>query len=385
MIMPNLQLRESLILKSKLLLVDDMPQNLQLLGTILSETGFHVSMVSSGKQAISVARNKLPDLILLDVAMPEMDGFDTCRILKSDPITKDIPIIFLTAKTELEAIETAFEIGGVDYIIKPFIPQELILRVINQLELKFHRENLANLNQKLIRSNEEKEKFLSVISHDLRSPFHGLLGVSQIINDNFDKLDKNEIKEYFELLDEGLHNQFKFLTNILQWGKLRRGKIEFKPSRFVLSNLLEEVLNTLKLNIEHKQIRVSVELNGNCTEINADRNLIQELFHNLIANAIKFTKNGELIRISCNIDKDKGLSIRIIDRGIGISKENLSRIFLLDKIFSTDGTNKEVGSGLGLILCYEIVNMHEGEITIDSEVNVGTEVRIEIPNCAYTE
>lgn len=385
MIMPNLQLRESLILKSKLLLVDDMPQNLQLLGTILSETGFHVSMVSSGRQAISVAKNKLPDLILLDIAMPDMDGFDTCRLLKSDPTTKEIPIIFLTAKTELEAIETAFEIGGVDYIIKPFIPQELILRVINQLELKFHRENLVNLNLELIRSNEEKEKFLSVIAHDLRSPFHGLLGVSQIINENFDKLHKADIKEYFELLDEGLHNQFKFLTNILQWGKLRRGKINFKPTHFKLANLLEEVLNTLKLNIEHKQIRISVELNGNCSQISADRNLIRELFVNLIANAIKFTNSKELISIYCNIDQDKGLFVRIIDRGIGISKENLSKIFQLDKIFSTNGTNQEVGSGLGLILCYEIVKMHEGEITIDSEINIGTEVRIEIPNCAYSD
>lgn len=378
--MPNLQLRENLILKSKLLLVDDMPQNLQLLGTILSEKGFHVSMVSNGKQAIKVARNKLPDLILLDVAMPEMDGFDTCRQLKEDPITENIPIIFLTAKTEFEAIETAFEVGGVDYIIKPFIPQELILRVINQLELKFHRENLVNINQQLVRSNEEKEKFLSVISHDLRSPFHGLLGVSQIINENIDKLSKSEIKEYFELLDEGLHNQFKFLTNILQWGKLRRGQMEFQRENVNVADILKDVLATLKLNIEHKQISVNADFSGNSSIIYGDRNLIRELFHNLIANAIKFTNNHGEINISCTIDSQKGLFTKISDNGIGISEDNLPRIFQLDKKFSTDGTDKEIGSGLGLILCYEIVKMHGGEITINSQINAGTEVIFSISN-----
>jgi signal transduction histidine kinase len=369
---------ESFIASSKILLVDDITKNLQLLGTILQEYGFQVALAKSGEQALTIADNKPPDLILLDIAMPEMDGYEVCRRLKANPKTKDIPVIFLTAKTESEDIVMGFDVGGVDYVSKPFNPQELIKRVITHLELKRGREELKSLNEELIKSSDEKEKFLSIISHDLRSPFHGLLGIAQIIEENYDKLEKHDLKEYFDLLNEGLLNQFKFLENILQWGKLRRGRIEFEPIVCELNSILESVVNTLKINADHKKIKIIKNF-----EISAkaycDKDLIRELFHNLIANAIKFTNRGGSIQIEINNSMRDYTIVNIIDDGIGISEENISKLFKIDRMFTTNGTNHESGAGLGLLLCKEIVEKHKGEISVQSEKNKGAKFIVKLP------
>lgn len=383
MIMPYSKISEILISSSKLLLVDDVPQNLQYLAVLLRDKGFQISLASNGEQAINLAQANLPDLMLLDIAMPGIDGFEVCRILKSSPETSSIPIIFLTAKTDSETVEHAFEIGGVDYVTKPFNPKELMLRIVNHLELKYHRDNLQKINNQLIDSNNEKDRFLSLISHDIRSPFHGLLGISQILKENIDRLQISDIKEYVELLDEGLHNQFNFLNNIINWGKLRQGKMEFVPARIEIAELIYHVLKTLKLNLEHKRINIDIRIEGEQTVI-VDRNLIAELFHNILSNSIKFTKHNGNIEMSLIADTE-GFSCSIKDNGIGISKEILDMILNEGKAYTSLGTDKESGHGFGLILCRDIVNLHNGALGIESELEEGTIVAVKIPNYGIIE
>lgn len=383
MIMPYSKISEILISSSRLLLVDDVPQNLQYLAVLLRDKGFQISLASNGEQAINLAKVNLPDLMLLDIAMPGIDGFEVCKILKNHPETANIPIIFLTAKTDSETVEQAFEIGGVDYVTKPFNPKELMLRIINHLELKYHRDNLQKINNQLIDTNKEKDRFLSLISHDIRSPFHGLLGISQILKENIEKLQIDDIKEYIELLDEGLHNQFNFLNNIINWGKLRQGKMEFVPMPIEITKLVEHLRKTLKLNLEHKRIEIVVTSRGEDIVI-ADRNLLEELMHNILSNSIKFTKQGGKIEMSIFADID-GLSCTIKDNGIGISMEILNAITNDGKVYTSLGTEKESGHGFGLILCRDIVNLHKGTLNIESELGIGTIVKVRIPNSEIAE
>ncbi len=378
MIMPYSKISEILISSSKLLLVDDVPQNLQYLAVLLRDKGFQISLASNGEQAINIAKVNQPDLMLLDIAMPGIDGFEVCKILKSQPETAEIPIIFLTAKTDPDTVEQAFEIGGVDYVTKPFNPKELMLRIINHLELKYHRDNLQRINNQLIDTNKEKDRFLSLISHDIRSPFHGLLGISQILKENIDRLQINDIKEYIDLLDEGLHNQFNFLNNIINWGKLSQGKMEFVPVRIEINLLIEHLLKTLKLNLEHKRIEIVVDVSGEQLVI-ADKNLLEELFHNVLSNAIKFTNRGGRIELRLYVDT-QGLTCSIKDNGIGMEENVLSAIINEKKTYTSLGTEKESGHGFGLILCKDIVELHKGSLDIESELGKGTIVTITIPN-----
>ncbi len=375
--MNDLEAKHYSLENSKILLVDDIAKNLQLLGTILQEHGFQVAIAKSGLQALSIVENKPPDLILLDISMPEMDGYEVCRRLKENSDTKEIPIIFLTAKTEVEDIVKGFEAGGVDYITKPFNPKELLKRVITHLELKYSRESLKQLNGQLTNANLDKDKFLSVISHDLRSPFHGLLGIAQIVKENFEVLPKEEIKEYFDLLNEGLHNQFRFLENILQWGRLQRGHFELAPELLDVNELLNEALDFLKINAEVKNIEIKVAVEpGICCF--ADKNQFREVIQNLISNAIKFTKDLGKVLISA-VKADNLIIIKIKDTGIGISENNLARLFKIDQIFTTNGTKSEPGTGLGLVLCKEMIEKNNGSITIDSTKGLGTEITVSLP------
>jgi two-component system, sensor histidine kinase and response regulator len=366
---------------SKILLVDDITKNLQLLGTILQEHEFQVAIAKSGMQALSIVENKPPDLILLDISMPEMDGYEVCRRLKENPETKEIPIIFLTAKTEVDDIVKGFEAGGVDYIIKPFNPKELLKRVITHLELKFSRESLKQLNSDLTKANQDKDKFLSIISHDLRSPFHGLLGIAQIVKENFDALPKEDIKEYFDLLNEGLNNQFRFLENILQWGRLQRGHFDFSPEVLNINELLTDSVTYLKINAEIKNIELTLidEPELYCF---ADKNLLREIIQNLTSNALKFTKEFGKVLIKAKNEVGQ-IIISVKDNGIGISENNLERIFKIDQIFTTNGTRSEPGTGLGLVLCREMIEKNNGSIYLESTKGIGTEITISLP--AYSE
>src|SRR4030043_1705809 len=168
--------------KPMILIVDDVPKNLQLLGTLLREIDCDITVAMNGQQALETVPKVSPDLILLDVVMPEMNGFEVCKKLKSLPKTKDIPVIFLTAKTETKDIVKGFELGAVDYITKPFIGSGLIARVNTHLSLRHTQEELRQ-------ANATKDKFFSLIAHDLRTPFAILIGFSEYLVGDFNNLD----------------------------------------------------------------------------------------------------------------------------------------------------------------------------------------------------
>lgn len=245
------------------------------------------------------------------------------------------------------------------------------------LSYKASEEEIKKKNEELKEINETKDKFFSIISHDLRSPFQGLLGISNYLVDEFDNLPNEEIKELISTLNEALRNQYKFLDDLLNWSRLQSGRLTLEKTKFNLHTLVENVENLFETNLQTKKIELINHIPKE-QSIFADEDMIFLLIRNLVSNAIKFTKPFGKIEIT-SYEFENHLQIVVADNGIGIKPENLDKLFRLDSHYTTRGTNSETGNGLGLTLCKEIVTKHNGQIWVKSEVDKGTKIFFTIP------
>jgi len=363
----------------RILIVDDVEENLQVVGSILGENMIAISLAKNGAQAIKIAQKKLPDLILLDINMPDMDGYETCEILKNDERTKDIPVIFLSAFTEKDDIIKGFEYGGVDYITKPFNKDELLSRVFTHMELQHVKNKISEQNKKLLELNATKDKFFSILAHDLKNPFNTIIGFSELLLQNFDEISTKEQKEYIGYIQKSGKETFKLLENLLLWARSQKGILEYKPKKENLNNIVKEIINLSQVTATAKNINL---LNNTPEEIfvKADKEMLLTIIRNLISNAIKYTPKGGTIIISANTNKNADfIEICVQDNGIGISAEKQSQLFKMTEGISTEGTEKEKGTGLGLILCKEFVDKHNGDIWVENNVDKGTSVKFLMP------
>jgi len=371
-------------LQPSVLIVDDINENLQVLGNILDEQDIEFSYATSGKEALEAVSFSMPDLILLDVNMPEMTGFEVCEILKKDPKTKDIPVIFLTAKTEAEDIIEGFTVGGIDYITKPFNSKELISRVKSHLELSNSRQIISAQNEELNKLTIElretiasKDKFFSIIAHDLKAPFNTLIGFSDLLLKTFDEREPEDIKKLIKHINNSSIHGFNLLNNLLEWSRSQIGKIKYEPVLFNFEQLVGEVIDLhfetagkKSINLDSSSISIG--------DVMADRKMINTVLRNLVSNAIKFTEPGGEVRIK---GKDLGneFEISVSDSGVGIPEENLPKLFSISENYSTNGTDNESGTGLGLLLCKEFVEKSGGKIRVSSEPGLGSEFFFTIP------
>lgn len=377
---------------SHILIVDDIGENLQVLGNILSKEGFETSFALSGKQALSVVEDTLPDLILLDISMPGMDGFEVCRILKKEELTKSIPIIFLTAKTEIDNMVHGFSLGADDYVTKPFNTLELLARVRAHVELKKSRDLIVEQNKKLskvveqlYKNNEElnkliasKDKFFSIIAHDLKGPVGNLNSFLNFMTSQYENISKEEFKKDLSLLENASQKIKDLLENLLTWARSQKGDIQYKPENYSLTKLIQANMMLLESSAANKKISllnlVPEEMKGFF-----DYQMITTVMRNLISNAIKYTKTNGQITISGK-EKEEFVEICVEDNGVGMSKEICENLFKIDvKHFSTEGTGGEKGTGLGLILCKEFIDKHLGEMVVESEIGKGSRFRFTVP------
>jgi two-component system sensor histidine kinase/response regulator len=349
--------------KASILIVDDNPQNLQLMGSIIYEKGYNVSVSSSGGNALESISQELPDLILLDIQMPEMDGFEVCKILKSNSITKDIPIIFLTAVTDTENIVHGFEMGAVDYITKPFNKEVLIARIATHVELKFSREKLTELNA-------TKDKFFSIIAHDLRNPTFALkLLLHQMITD-YSSFSKEEIILYLNGLQDASENLHELLEDLLLWSKSQWGGLVVKAEKLNLRTVVNTKIAQCNSAARNKNIDIKSTVKED-VYVTADEMMLQTILLNLVSNAIKFTNNDGLIEISAE-PIDQLIKVSVKDSGSGMNETELNGLFSIDSGINLRGANKEEINGLGLILCKEFTERNGGVITVKSEKAIGS-------------
>lgn len=367
-----------------ILIVDDIPKNLQVLSNILNKEGFNIAFASNGDQALMSISEVKPDLILLDIMMPEVDGYEVADKLKSNKETSEIPIIFLTGKAETEDIVKGFKHGAVDYITKPFNSVELISRVNTHLSLKLSKDELHRKNNELqlIRKELEetiasKDKFFSIISHDLKGPFSGFLGLSGMLADEYEDLTGEEIANIGVSLNSAANRLFSLLENLLNWSRTQLGRMEYAPYSIKLNEIVDKNIKIQLQTAQSKGIQLINEIKNDYL-VYADENMLNTILRNLISNAIKFTDKDGYVKVYAESEEDF-MVIYVEDNGLGMKKSAKEKIFRIDSKYSTHGTNNEKGTGLGLILCKELVETQGGKISFESEENKGTKFYFSIP------
>lgn len=408
--------------KNTILVVDDQPQNILLIGTLLREH-YNLLIADNGPKAIETALGKMPDLILLDIMMPEMSGFEVCEALKNDKRTREIPIIFLTAKTETEDILKAFEIGGVDYVTKPFNALEVMARIKTHLELKNSKDTIKQQYSELIKKNEQltkaysdlehqaqnlnklylqliqnetflrksneelqklnemKDKFFSIVSHDLRSPFAGILTMTDILNHHIDKFSKDELVDMLRSLNKTAQQTYKFIEDLLEWSRSQMGRIQMNIEKEDLASIIAGTLLTLNQQAELKNITIENNVPIG-TYAFFDNNMMATIVRNLISNAIKFTHKGGKVSLNSEQTTIQGkpfVRLSVSDTGVGMNEDKISQLFSLEKVQSTPGTEKEKGTGLGIVICRDFIEKMGGKISVESKLNEGTTFYVDIP------
>ena len=359
--------------KPLILVVEDIPESMFRVCNILQEEGYGLTMAVNGRQALEMVPEARPDLILLDIKMPGMNGYEVCEQLKKSPKTKDIPIIFLTVSSGTAEIVKGFTTGAVDYITKPFRKEELLSRVKTHLDLKFAREELKELNA-------TKDKFFSIIAHDLRNPLQCLKLYAESLYFDYDSLDDEERKDHTHKFHENTNLIVALLENLLEWSQSQQGIIEPHPKKIDLHFLAAEDIDLLKDNAKKKNIEISSQIKPK-TFAFADKNMIRTVFRNLLSNAVKFTNPAGKVEASTAISADgNSVEITISDNGAGISAEDIDTLFKIDeKKKKNKGTANEKGTGLGLILCKEFVEKNNGSIRVTSEPGKGSRFTFSLP------
>jgi len=350
-----------------ILVVDDSPENLKTIIEYLkkSELPLTILKAPNGKIACMLAEKKNPDLIITDWEMPEMDGIEAIKYLKTNKTTKDIPIIMCSGKmTTSENLNMALQAGAVDFIRKPIDVIELNARVYSMLKLSESYKEISLLNA-------TKDKFFSIIAHDLKSPFTGLLGLTEILYNDYDYIDENKKKEYLKLLHNNSQTTFNLLQNLLEWSTSQRGTIVYKPENVDVGGIILENISLLDNLAKAKNITFEIKCKNNLT-VFADKNMISTVLRNLISNAIKFTERGGIITVGYKQINEKDIKIFVSDTGVGFEKENISKLFNIKRDIKKVGTEKEAGTGLGLIVCKEFVEKHESKIEVESELGKGS-------------
>ncbi len=371
----------------KILIVDDISKNIQILGNILAQKDYHIAYAQSGNQALNICKTQPFDLILLDIMMPGMDGFEVCAKLKSDPKTKDIPIIFLTAKADMESIVKGFEVGGQEYITKPFNSAELLARVQTHLLLRKQKQELMHMNnhledlvkqrtiqlekanQKLGELDQAKSNFLALISHEIRTPLNGIIGLTQLLNQT--NIDTNQ-QEYLEYLTEVSSRLVKFSDIAMLITQLKTDNYSPDIMPVSLTHLIETSILNYKKQNPHTTLDINFQKPDRQILVLADSELMVIGFIMLMENVERFGGLGAQLSIYTDESLDE-MRIHFSDNGPGFSEQAMEHIF---QLFSAGDILHHEGSGLSLAALNLILELQNGGIKITNKENGGAHVTI---------
>ncbi len=360
-----------------ILIVDDTRVNLQLLGKILMKVNYELAIANSGYEALDMLREVKPDLILLDVMMPGIDGYEVCKTLKSSPETKNIPVIFLTAKSEKEDIVTGFEVGAVDYVTKPFNSAELLARVKTHLELKHARDLLAKQNEKLKQLNDLKNEFLGMAAHDLRNPIGSITTtLSYILEYIGSNLTEKQVKFLRNIEKAGKYMNV-LLNDLLDLTAIESGKLTLKLMEEDYISFVKENIVLNQMLADKKSITIDLSYE-NIPYINLDRDKITQVMNNLISNAVKFSHSNTKVIVEIKKGEDCIIT-NVIDQGQGIPEQEVPHIFKEFHRSTVKATDGEKSTGLGLAITKKIVEGHGGKIGVESKVMEGSNFYFTLP------
>jgi len=371
--------------KGNVLIVDDTPNNLRLLSSMLTQQGYEVRSAISGSVALMAVQTMHPDLILLDISMPKMGGYEVCERLKADAQTREIPVIFLSALSEAIDKVQAFQVGGVDYITKPFQVEEVLARVENQLALRRMQIDLQQARAEALKALEQekelnrlKSELVAMISHDFRAPLTSIRGFSELLRQSHVEgghtLPLAVQERYFGKIDAAIEHLLYLLDEVLLIGSLESGKTRCEPVPIDLPNFCAELLEMLQVNTDQHQLQFAYTGDSSPSEI--DPTLLRQILTNLMSNAIKYSPAGGLVRLALDCQADRA-TFEVQDQGIGIPQANQPHLF--ETFYRCSNVGSIKGTGLGLAVVKRCVEAHHGQIAIASEENIGTTVTVTLP------
>ena len=361
----------------KILIVDDVVSNVLLLKILLTNEKFQVCTASNGNMCIEMAKSEHPDLILLDVMMPDLNGFDTAVILKKDPETQEIPIVFLTALNNPSDLVKGFQVGANDFLTKPFNKEELVMRVMHQIQLVAAKRIIVRQNEELKRTISNRDKMYSVIAHDLRSP---MASIRMVLNLAVNVVSKDIVgEEIFGLLDKANRESEEthdLLDNLLKWTKSQTGRLTVVYQDLDLDDIVPGVVDIFRMIAEMKKIDLKYLPADEKLTVHADNDMIKTILRNFLSNAVKFTPEGKTVEVFYKREGDFA-RISVRDHGVGIEPERVETIFRTGE--TTYGTGGEEGSGLGLQLCQDFARKNGGEAQVESTLGDGSTFSFTIP------
>lgn len=369
--------------KPKILIVDDKPENLFALNKLLQGLKITVFQAQSGVEALNLCLTEEFCVAVVDIQMPEMDGYELVELLRSNKTTATLPVIFVSAIYSDEYHHRkGYDAGAVDFLSKPFVPEILLSKIKVFIELYQQRQALQKANLTLTRLNADKDKFFSIIAHDLRGPFNALLGNAQLLAASPEYLKPDEFQEMSQSIYRSAKAVYQLLDSLLIWAQLQQvGGMQCQPEPIELKGLAEETLAVFEQIATQKEIVLSSIIPASY-RVQADRLMLETIIRNLVGNALKFTPRGGRVTVTGKngLEGQAGwVKVSVQDTGVGMNQADIARLFRLDTSHSTPGTEKEKGSGLGLIICQEMVERNGGQIWVESEVGQGTTVEFTVP------
>jgi two-component system, sensor histidine kinase and response regulator len=370
-----------------ILIVDDSPENIFTLKTLLELHAFPTDSASSGEEALRKTLRNSYALIILDVQMPGMDGFEVAETLSGNNATKDIPIIFLSAiNVEKKYITKGYSSGGIDYVTKPIDPDILLLRVktfyrlyeqnrvLNQMQdsLRLEIEFRKAAQQEAQAASRRKDEFMSIASHELKTPLASMKAYVQLLDRSLVKDEK--IKGYLDRTLAQINKLSTLIVDLLDTSRIENGKLKFNESLFNFNKLLKESVDMISQIYPDYRIRVSGESN---VLVRGDETRLEQVILNYMTNAIKYSPDVRELELHSTV-KNNFLIVSVKDFGIGIPKENQADVFR--KFYRVEGTAQRFqGLGVGLYICFEIIRRHNGKCWLESEAGKGSTFYFSLP------
>ena len=350
------------------MLVEDDTTITHVLKRQLERWGYEVFDTVDFEHVMEAFAGWKPDLVLMDIMMPEMDGYEVLQHLKSNPETNNIPVIIMSALSDMQSIVKGYQLGATEYVTKPFQREELVKRVAHRYELF----SIKRIKQELENTIESRDTLYSVIAHDLRSPLGSLKMMNNAILMMVDKNQvSDEVYEMLQMMNKTSEEIFQLLDNLLKWAKNRLNKQNIYRQQVDINSIVNSTAEIFIPMATQKGI--SIMLEGLDKELmgSTDIDMVKTIVRNLISNAVKFSYEKGLITVSTKTDGDF-VVVSVKDSGKGIKKEDQGKLLRPNTHFTSYGTNNEKGSGLGLMLCKDFVEQLGGKLWFDSEEGKGT-------------
>jgi signal transduction histidine kinase len=389
--------------KVNILLVDDRPDNLVSLSAAIVHPDYMITTAESGTEALVQLLKRDFAVVVLDVQMPEMDGFQVATLIRQRERSQRTPIIFLTAAyRDTQHVAHGYSLGAVDYILKPFMPEVLEAKVAAFVDLYLMRrrleaklaetrelnEELEELNAQLARANKRlnevdrfRANFLARMSHELRTPLNGIIGFSEFLLDGKAGPLQPKQREYLgDVLNSGRH-LLQLINDVLDLSKVEAGKMKLAPETFPLRQAIDEVCSVLTPMVLEKSLTIQKKISPQVHNVRLDQQKFKQVLYNLLSNAVKFTDSHGQVEVSVIPHQGAGIQLQVKDTGIGIKAEDFDKLFVEFQQLDNAGNRPYQGTGLGLALTKKLIELQQGTVRVESDMGKGSTFTVVLPLC----